>query len=93
MGNYSECLLHNFFILISKQYQTVHKSECDEVKETRHSVALDHERDGDDDDGPLLLYVYVLLICISSSCTDMWFLSRCISIRTAERPSRKWAYF
>jgi hypothetical protein len=54
MGNYSECLLHNFFILISKQYQTVHKSECDEVKETRHSAARDHERDGEDDDGSLL---------------------------------------
>ncbi len=24
---------------------------------------------------------------------DMWFLSRCVSIRTAEWPSREWAYF
>jgi hypothetical protein len=31
------------------------KIESDEVKETRHSAARDHERDDDDDDdGPLL---------------------------------------
>jgi hypothetical protein len=23
----------------------------------------------------------------------MWFLSRCVSIRKAERPTREWAYF
>jgi hypothetical protein len=39
-----------------KQYQKVHKSESDEVKETRHSAARDHERDDDDDDTTVLFF-------------------------------------
>jgi uncharacterized membrane protein YdcZ (DUF606 family) len=35
---------------------------------------------------------YVIFFLIFQQ-RDMWFLSRCESIRTAERPSREWAYF